>query len=72
MESCGLERVSDDRIRLKAYYNQWDELLVPVAGVRRMLIDMMHFLTREARHPLPSWRIRHLGEQDWTQKRIVE
>ncbi|MEV4880077.1 hypothetical protein [Streptomyces cyaneofuscatus] len=47
-------------------------LLVPIADVRRMLIDMMHFLTREARRPLPSWRIRHLGEQDWTQKRIVE
>ncbi|MYT68148.1 MULTISPECIES: hypothetical protein [unclassified Streptomyces] len=69
MESCSLERISDDRIRLKAHYNQWDELLVPKADVRRMQIDMMYFLTREARHPLPNWRIRRLGERDWTQKR---
>ncbi|SCF69657.1 hypothetical protein GA0115255_103225 [Streptomyces sp. Ncost-T6T-2b] len=46
--------------------------MVPIADVRRMLIDMMDFLTGEARHPLPSWRIRRLGERSWTQKRIVE
>ncbi|EFE76082.1 predicted protein [Streptomyces filamentosus NRRL 15998] len=72
VESCELERVSHDRIRLKAHYNQWDEVVVPIADVRRMLIDMMDFLTGEARRPLPSWRIRRLGERSWTQKRIVE
>ncbi|MCQ1576897.1 hypothetical protein [Streptomyces parvus] len=72
VESCELERVSHDRIRLKAHYNLWDELVVPIADVRRMLIDIMDFLTGEARHPLPSWRIRRIGERSWTQKRIVE
>lgn len=72
VESCLLERVSDDRVRLHAHYNQWEELVVPMTDVRRMLIDMMHFLTKEARHPLPSWRIRRLGQRDWTQKRTAE
>lgn len=72
VESCLLERVSENCIRLKAHYNQWEELLVPMEDVRRMLIDMMYFLTKDARHPLPSWRIRRLGERDWTQKRAAE
>ncbi|MFG3054534.1 hypothetical protein ACGFZP_26745 [Kitasatospora sp. NPDC048239] len=72
VESCLLERVSDDRIRLHARYNQWEELVVPIADVRRMLIDMMHFLTTEARHPLPSWRMKRLGERDWRQKPTAE
>lgn len=72
VESCLPERVSDDRMRLHAHDNQWDELLVPLADVRRMLIEMMEFLTNEARHPLPSWRIRRLGERDRTQKRTAE
>ncbi|MEU9398923.1 hypothetical protein [Streptomyces sp. SID4985] len=71
VESCLLERVADDRIRLRAHYGQWDELVVPLADARRMLIDMMRYLTMEARHPLPSWRIRHLGERDWTQRRTA-
>ena len=45
VESCLLERVSDDQIRLHAYYGQWDDLLVPISSVRRMLIDMAHFIT---------------------------
>ncbi|MFJ2956161.1 hypothetical protein OG896_34090 [Streptomyces sp. NBC_00669] len=72
VESCLLERVSDDRVRLHAHYNQWEELDVPIADVRRMLIDMMDFLTKEARHPLPSWRILRLGERDRTQRRTAE
>ena len=72
VESCLLDTISDDRIRLHANYNQWDESVVPMTDVRRMLIDMMHFLTKEARQPLPSSRIRRLGEQDWTQKRTAE
>jgi len=72
VESCRLERISDNQIRLRANYNQWEERVVPLSDVRSMLIDMMHFLTREARHPLPSWRIRRLGERDWKQKRIIE
>lgn len=69
VESCLLERVPGDRIRLRAHYGQWEETTVPVADVRRMLIDMMDFLTGEARHPLPSWRIRRLGVRDWRQPR---
>ncbi|MGY0060544.1 hypothetical protein ACWY4P_29060 [Streptomyces sp. LZ34] len=72
VESCRLERISDNQIRLHANYNQWEELAVPISDVRRMLIDMMHFLTMEARHPLPSWRIRRLAERDWKQKRTAE
>ncbi|MEW2131940.1 hypothetical protein [Streptomyces sp. NPDC005435] len=72
VESCLLERVADDRIRLRAHYGQWDELVVPLADVRRMLIDMMRYLTTEARHPLPAWRIRLLGERDRTQRRTAE
>ncbi|MFG3035079.1 hypothetical protein ACGFZJ_42150 [Streptomyces sp. NPDC048253] len=72
VESCLLERISDDRIRLHAHYNQWEELVVPISDIRRMLIDMMHFLTKEASHPLPSWRIRRLGERDWKLKRAAE
>ncbi|MFF1378923.1 hypothetical protein [Streptomyces sp. NPDC058308] len=72
VESCHLERVSGDQVRLEAHYNQWDDLLVPIADVRRMLIDMMRFLTEEARHPLPSWRILRLRERDWTRKRTSE
>ncbi|MFF7215195.1 hypothetical protein ACFZAU_32425 [Streptomyces sp. NPDC008238] len=69
VESCRLERVSEDQVRLHAHYKQWEDLVVPLADVRRMLIDMMTFLHTEARHPLPSWRIRRLGERDWTRKR---
>ncbi|MGW4822459.1 hypothetical protein ACWEP4_26565 [Streptomyces sp. NPDC004227] len=29
--------------------------VAPVSAVRRMLIDMMHFLVTEAHHPLPAW-----------------
>ncbi|WP_146258951.1 hypothetical protein [Streptomyces tateyamensis] len=72
VESCLLERVSDDGIRLHAHYDQWEELVVSIADVRRMLIDMTHFLTEEARHPLPSWRIKRLAERDWKQKRTAE
>ncbi|MFJ9530513.1 hypothetical protein ACWGH7_31395 [Streptomyces cyaneofuscatus] len=45
---------------------------MPIADVRRTLIDLMHFLTRKAPHPLSSWWIQRLREQGWTQKRIVE
>jgi len=69
VESCYLDRIGGDQIRLHACYGQWEDLTVPIADVRRMLIDMMHFLTMESRHPLPSWRIKRLGERDWTQKR---
>ncbi|WP_331719413.1 hypothetical protein [Streptomyces sp. NBC_01187] len=72
VESCLLERIPDDRIRLQSHYSQWEELDVPIADVRRMLIDMMHFFTKESRHPLPSWRIRRLGEGDWAQKGAAE
>ncbi|MEU3616371.1 hypothetical protein ABZ725_29225 [Streptomyces sp. NPDC006872] len=72
VESCLLERVSDDQIRLHANYGQWDDLVVPVSAVRRMLIDMMHFLVTEAHHPLPAWRIRRLGERDWSRRRNAE
>lgn len=72
VESCLLERVSDERIRLHANYDQWDDLVVPISAVRRMLIDMMHFLVTEAHHPLPAWRIRRLGERDWSGRRNAE
>lgn len=64
MESCSLERVSHDQIRLHANYRQWEDLAVPISDVRRMLIDMMQFLLTETYHPLPAWRIRRLGEQN--------
>ncbi|MGA6175294.1 hypothetical protein ACPEIF_34220 [Streptomyces sp. NPDC012600] len=64
VESCILERVSDDRIRLHSHYGQWDDLAVPIATVRRMLIDMAQFLVTEACHPLPAWRVRRLEERD--------
>jgi len=72
VESCLLERVSDDQIRLHAYYGQWDDLLVPISSVRRMLIDMAHFIVMEASHPLPAWRIRRLGQRDWSRRRDAE
>ncbi|MFG2814139.1 hypothetical protein [Streptomyces sp. NPDC048410] len=72
VESCVLERVSDDQIRLHAHYGQWDDLVVPVPAVRRMLIDMAHFLITEAHHPLPAWRIRRLGERDGSARRSAE
>ncbi|MDG9727750.1 hypothetical protein [Streptomyces sp. DH41] len=72
VESCALERVSDDQIRLHANYNQWDDLVVPISAVRRMLADMAHFIVTEARHPLPAWRIRRLGERDWRRRRDAE
>ncbi|WP_326736768.1 hypothetical protein [Streptomyces sp. NBC_01022] len=72
VESCVLERVSDDQIRLHANYNQWDDLVVPISVVRRMLVDMAHFIVTEARHPLPAWRIRRLGERDWSRRRDAE
>ncbi|WP_327713927.1 hypothetical protein OG912_39885 (plasmid) [Streptomyces sp. NBC_00464] len=72
VESCVLERVSDDQIRLHANYNQWDDLVVPVSVVRRMLVDMAHFIVTEAGHPLPAWRIRRLGERDWSRRRDAE
>ncbi|MFE6662943.1 hypothetical protein ACFVFH_05175 [Streptomyces sp. NPDC057697] len=72
VESCVLERVSDDRIRLHANYNQWDDLVVPISVVRRMLVDMAHFVVTEARHPLPAWRIRRLGERNSSQRHDAE
>ncbi|MFF5773927.1 hypothetical protein ACFY8V_12245 [Streptomyces californicus] len=72
VEGCVLERVSADRIRLRAHYDQWDDLVVPIAVVRRMLVDMAHFIVMEARHPLPAWRIRRLGERDWSRRRDAE
>ncbi|MFE9727930.1 hypothetical protein ACFYQ5_31295 [Streptomyces sp. NPDC005794] len=72
VESCVLERVSDDQIRLHANYNQWDDLVVPISVVRRMLVDMAHFIVTEASHPLPAWRIRRLGERDWSRRRNAE
>ncbi|MFE3944575.1 hypothetical protein ACFXPV_22250 [Streptomyces sp. NPDC059118] len=72
VESCVLERVSDDRIRLHAHYNQWDDLVVPVSVVRRMLVDLAHFIITEARHPLPAWRIRRRGERDRSRRRNAE
>ena len=72
VESCQLERVSDDQIRLHANYRQWEDLVVPLSDVRRMLTDMMQFLLTEAHRPLPAWRIRRLGERDWKQKRNAE
>ncbi|MEU0297963.1 hypothetical protein ABZ252_00535 [Streptomyces sp. NPDC006175] len=69
VESCVLERVSDDLIRLHAHYNQWDDLVVHISVVRRMLVDMAHFIVTESRHPLPAWRIRRLGEQDRSRRR---
>ncbi|MCX0246966.1 hypothetical protein [Streptomyces drozdowiczii] len=72
VESCVLERVSDDQIRLHANYNQWDDLVVPISVVRRMLVDMAYFIVMEARHPLPAWRIRRLGERDWSRRRNAE
>lgn len=69
VESCLLERVSADRVRLHATFSQWEQADVPIAQVRRMLIDLAHFLTREERKPLPAWRIRRLGERDFTRKR---
>ena len=68
-ESCVLERVSPDQVRVHSHYSQWEDLAVPIADVRRMLIDMMHFLTRESQHPLPSWRIKYLSRRDWAQER---
>ncbi|GAA4571426.1 hypothetical protein [Planotetraspora kaengkrachanensis] len=70
VESCVLERISDDEILFHAHYNQWEDITVLISDVRRMLIDMMHFITNEARHPLPRWRIKYLSERDWTQKRV--
>lgn len=72
VESCRLERVSDDQIRLHANYRQWEDLAVPLSDVRRMLIDMMQFLLAEAHRPLPAWRIRRLGERDWKLNRNAE
>jgi hypothetical protein len=72
VESCQLERISDNQIRLHSHYKQWEDLVVPISDVRRMLIDMMHFLMREARHPLPACRIRRLAERDWKRKRTAE
>ncbi|WP_037653623.1 hypothetical protein, partial [Streptomyces exfoliatus] len=72
VESCLLERISDDQVRLHAHYNQWDDLVVPLSAVRRMLIDVMHFLLTEAHHPLPAWRIRRLGKRDWSRRRDAE
>jgi hypothetical protein len=65
VESCRLERVSDDQVRLHANYRQWEDLVVPISDVRRMLIDMTQFLLTEADRPLPTWRIRRLGEPDF-------
>ncbi|MFD4691981.1 hypothetical protein [Streptomyces sp. NPDC058463] len=67
VESCVQERVFDYWIRLHANYNQWDDLVVPISVVRRMLVDMAHFIVTEARHPLPAWRIRRL--RDWSRRR---
>ncbi|NEA15566.1 hypothetical protein [Streptomyces halstedii] len=72
VESCLLERISDDQVRLHAHYNQWDDLVVPLSAVRRMLIDMVHFRLTEAHHPLPAWRIRRLGKRDWSRRRNAE
>ena len=72
VESCCLERVSDDQIRLHANYRQWEDLVVPISDVRRMLIDMMQFLLTEAHRPLPAWRVRQLGERDRKQIRNAE
>ncbi|MGC4948838.1 hypothetical protein ACLQ2N_21870 [Streptomyces sp. DT224] len=72
VESYVMERVSDDRIRLHAHYGQWDDLVVPVSVVRRMLVDMAHFIVTEARHPLPAWRIRRLEERDRSRRRDAE
>ncbi|MGQ4486661.1 hypothetical protein ACN6LM_003498 [Streptomyces sp. SAS_281] len=71
VESCSLERVPGDRIRLHAHYNQWEDLVVPLSAVRRMLIDMMHFLLAEARHPLPEWRVRRLGGRERSHSRTA-
>jgi hypothetical protein len=64
VESCRIERVDSGTVRLCANFGQWDDLIAPSAEVRRMLIDMMDFVTRESRHPLPSWRIRRLGARE--------
>ncbi|MFJ9448495.1 hypothetical protein ACIRRH_42865 [Kitasatospora sp. NPDC101235] len=37
-----------------------------------MLIAMVHFVTSEARRPLPACRIRRLGERDWKATRADE
>ncbi|MFC9626854.1 hypothetical protein ACFTXM_45195 [Streptomyces sp. NPDC056930] len=51
-ESCALKRDEEEGlIRLEAHFGQWESLAVPVAEVRRMLIDMMQFVTTESRGP---------------------
>ncbi|MFE2538548.1 hypothetical protein [Actinacidiphila glaucinigra] len=72
VESCFLERLSEDGVRLHANYRQWQDLVVPVPDVRHMLIDMMDFLMTEAHRPLPAWRVRRLGERDREQRRDHE
>lgn len=69
VESCLLERIAGDQIRVHSHYGQWEDLVVPIQDVRRMLIDMMTFLATESRRPLPNWRIKRLGERNWSQHR---
>ncbi|MFJ6838712.1 hypothetical protein [Streptomyces sp. NPDC091209] len=61
LEACAVERVSVDHVTLEAFFGQWEEVSIPITDFRRILIDMMDFLTGEARTPLPAWRIKHLG-----------
>lgn len=63
VESCRIERVDSGTVRLCANFGQWDDLTVPSTEVRRMFIDMMQFVTRESRHPLPTWRILRPGTE---------
>ncbi|MFE3907027.1 hypothetical protein ACFXPY_44100 [Streptomyces sp. NPDC059153] len=70
-QSCALKRDEEEGlIRLEAHFGQWESLAVPVAEVRRMLIDMMQFVTTESRGPLPGWRIHRLGAESWSQRRL--
>ncbi|MCX5340464.1 hypothetical protein [Streptomyces atratus] len=70
-ESCALKCDEEEGlIRLEAHFGQWESLAVPVAEVRRMLIDMMQFVAMESRGPLPSWRIHRLGAESWSQRRL--
>jgi hypothetical protein len=64
VESCRIDRVDSSTVRLRAMFGQWDDLMTPSTEVRRMLIDMMDFVTRESNHPLPSWRIRRLAARE--------
>ncbi|MFD8736713.1 hypothetical protein ACFV06_17610 [Streptomyces sp. NPDC059618] len=64
VESCRIERVDSSNVRLCANFGQWDDLIVPNAEVRCMLIDMMQFVTKESRRPLPAWRILRLGVEE--------